>query len=163
MPETDLTDDALRERIRAIKRDEEQISYERRMLHGRIDVVRSEILSRLDRRAGIETEGSDPLADLVHRLTEALTHKGPPPIDAELERFGAGPTDESTAGSADLDDELPQLSDLPDGDLSGLVRSLTERERQASARRQELHHELDELRAEHVSRLQTKYADSAEG
>ena len=54
MGDTSLTDDELRDRIREVKRDEEQVSYERRLLHGRIDVVRSEILARIDRRAGVE-------------------------------------------------------------------------------------------------------------
>ena len=61
MGDTSLTDDELRDRIREVKRDEEQVSYERRLLHGRIDVVRSEILARIDRRAGVEHDDADPL------------------------------------------------------------------------------------------------------
>ena len=38
------------------------------------------------------------------------------------------------------------------------MRVLTLRERRASARRQELHRELDRLRAEHVARLQERFA-----
>ena len=54
MSDSSFSDDELRDRIREVKRDEEQVSYERRMLHGRIDVVRSEILARIDRRTGVE-------------------------------------------------------------------------------------------------------------
>ncbi len=161
MAEPTLTDDELKDRIRAIKGDEEHLSYERRMLHGRIDVVRSEILARLDRRAGTAEASEDPLADLVKRLSEALTHAGPPPIAAELERFGAG-DDAPAAASVDadggLDDLLPELHLLADTELAALVRSLTAQEQRTSARRQELHRELDRFRAQHVARLQERFA-----
>ena len=76
MSDSSFSDEELRDRIREVKRDEEQVSYERRMLHGRIDVVRSEILARIDRRAGVEQSAEDPLQDLVRRLSDALTHTG---------------------------------------------------------------------------------------
>ena len=60
MSDSSFSDDELRDRIREVKRDEEQVSYERRMLHGRIDVVRSEILARVDRRTGVEQATDDP-------------------------------------------------------------------------------------------------------
>jgi hypothetical protein len=158
LPDSGLSDEALRERIRDVKRDEEQISFERRMLHGKIDVVRSEILERIARRSGTERASDDPLHDLVARLSSALTHQGPPPIEEELERFGA----DADAGPVDAEGELPELAELEDAELAGLVRVLTEHERRTSARRQELHRELDQLRAEHVTRLQRRYADAAE-
>jgi hypothetical protein len=156
MPDSSFSDDELRDRIREVKRDEEQVSYERRMLHGRIDVVRSEILARIDRRTGVE-EASDDLSDLVRRLSDALTHTGPPPIDEELERFGA--TDELAAQPGDDTlEELPELPPLADAELTHLVRVLMAHEARTSARRQELHRELDKLRAEHVARLQERFA-----
>jgi|SRR3954470_11970895 hypothetical protein len=156
MSDSSISDDELRDRIREVKRDEEQVSYERRMLHGRIDVVRSEILARVDRRTGVE-EPSDDLADLVRRLSDALTHTGPPPIDEELERFGA--TDElATQPGDDTLEELPELPPLADDELTHLVRVLMAHEARTSARRQELHRELDKLRAEHVARLQERFA-----
>lgn len=157
MGDSGYSDDELRDRIREVKRDEEQVSYERRMLHGRIDVVRSEILARIDRRAGVSTTDEDPLQDLVRRLSDALTHTGPPPIDEELARFGS---DEDVSGELDEEtlDELPELATLADGELTHLVRVLTAREQRTSARRQELHRELDRLRAEHVARLQERFA-----
>ena len=142
-----------------MKRDEEQVSYERRLLHGRIDVVRSEILARIDRRAGVEHDDADPLQDLVRRLSDALTHTGPPPIDDELARLGAEEEDAADVAADDTPlEELPKLTALEDGELTHLVRVLTLRERRASARRQELHRELDRLRAEHVARLQERFA-----
>ena len=159
MAETSLSDDELRDRIREVKREEEQVSYERRLLHGRIDVVRSEILTRIDRRAGVEHHDADPLQDLVRRLSDALTHTGPPPIDDELARLGAEEEDADDIAADDAPlEELPELTALGDGELTHLVRVLTVRERRTSARRQELHRELDRLRAEHVARLQERFA-----
>ena len=156
MSDSSFSDDELRDRIREVKRDEEQVSYERRMLHGRIDVVRSEILARVDRRTGVE-EATDDLSDLVRRLSDALTHTGPPPIDEELERFGA--SDELAAQPGDdALEELPELPPLADAELTHLVRVLMAHEARTSARRQELHRELDKLRAEHVARLQERFA-----
>ncbi len=159
MPEAGLSDEALRDRIRTAKHEEEQVSFERRMLHGRIDVVRSEILARIGRRDGAPASSGDDLQDLVSRLSAALTHEGPPPIDDELARLGA---EVEEMEPADLE-PLAELGTLDDAELAGLVRALTQRERQTSARRQELHRELDELRTEHVARLQQRYADDAGG
>ena len=155
-----LSDEALREQIRVAKQEEEQVSFERRMLHGRIDVVRAEIQARIERRDGHGLDRVEDLQDLVTRLTAALTHEGPPPIDDELARLGAD-ADSDEAEAAELD-ELPELGELDDAELTALVRALEVRERRTSARRQAVHRELDRLRAEHVSRLQERYADEAE-
>jgi hypothetical protein len=161
LPESGLTDEALRDRIREVKRDEESISYERRLLHGKIDVVRSEIIARMKRGSGDAPEGADSLEGLVQRLTDALTHTGPPPLDDELARFGHA--DDPAGDDASVGDVLPELSSLGDAELAGLVKALTARERRTSARRQELHRELDRLRSDHVARLQQKYSDTVEG
>ena len=160
MGDETFSDDELRDRIREVKREEEQISYERRLLHGRIDVVRSEILTRIERRAGVEHPDADPLQDLVRRLSDALTHTGPPPIDDELAKLGAADDEDAAALAADDEplEELPELTALEDAELTHLVRVLTAREQRTSARRQELHRELDKLRAEHVARLQERFA-----
>ena len=56
--------------------EEEEISYRRRLLHGRIDILRAELVDRIKRRHG----GEDAqLAVDIERLTEILAHKGPPP------------------------------------------------------------------------------------
>ena len=98
MSDSSFSDDELRDRIREVKRDEEQVSYERRMLHGRIDVVRSEILAA-GRPAHRRRGATDDLAPIWCGVSaDALTHTGPPPIDEELERFGA--SDELAARAA---------------------------------------------------------------
>ena len=154
-----MDDEELRSRIREIREAEEAVSYERRMLHGRIDVLRSEILARIAGQAGETTPPSEAAskASLLDRLTDVLSHKGPPPIDEELDRLGADDHGESVAG--DLD-ELPDLAELSDDELAAYVHTLSRRERVVSDRRQLLHQEIEGLRAEHVARLRRQYVAS---
>ena len=71
-----LDDEELRRLIDEHVREEEEISYRRRLLHGRIDILRAELVDRIKRRHG----GDDAqLAVDIARLTEILAHKGPPP------------------------------------------------------------------------------------
>jgi hypothetical protein len=60
-------------------REEEEISYRRRLLHGRIDILRAELVDRIKRRHG----GDETLAVDIDRLTEILAHKGPPELSDE--------------------------------------------------------------------------------
>jgi hypothetical protein len=58
-------------------REEEEVSYRRRLLHGKIDILRAELVDRVKRReAGTTTSLSEIDID---RLTEILAHRGPPP------------------------------------------------------------------------------------
>ena len=55
--------------------EEQEISYRRRLLHGKIDILRAELVARLQK-----TEGRSVLDQLdVDRLTEILTSKAAPP------------------------------------------------------------------------------------
>lgn len=42
-----MTDEELKEMIDQLTTQEQQVSYERRMLHGKIDILRAELVSRL--------------------------------------------------------------------------------------------------------------------
>jgi anti-sigma-K factor RsiG len=80
-----LSDDELRKLIDDHVREEEEISYRRRLLHGRIDILRAELVDRIKRRHGGD---ESQLAVDIDRLTDILAHKGPPPglkDDAESE------------------------------------------------------------------------------
>ena len=50
-----LSDQELKDLVRKLRRDEDEISYRRRMLHGRIDILRAE-LQRRQRRAAEEED-----------------------------------------------------------------------------------------------------------
>ena len=71
-----LSDDQLRHQIDDLVKEEEEVSYRRRLLHGRIDILRAELVDRIKRRHGGE---DSQLAVDIDRLTEILAHRGPPP------------------------------------------------------------------------------------
>jgi hypothetical protein len=74
-----LTDDDLRVMIRELEKEEDEISFRRRMLHGRIDILRAELVARLREQV---SAGEAKLADL-DRLSEILTAKAAPHIEDE--------------------------------------------------------------------------------
>jgi hypothetical protein len=69
-----LTDDDLRLMIRDLEKEEDEISFRRRVLHGRIDILRAEPVARLREQV---SAGEAQLAD-VERLSEILTAKAAP-------------------------------------------------------------------------------------
>jgi hypothetical protein len=74
-----LSDSDLRDLIRGLVDEEREVSYRRRILHGKIDILRAELVARLQKRVG---EGESPLGEIdVEKLTEILTSKTPPPDD----------------------------------------------------------------------------------
>jgi RNA polymerase-interacting CarD/CdnL/TRCF family regulator len=70
-----LSDDQLKEMISELERQERDVSYQRRILHGKIDILRAELVARL------QTSGGRSVLDQVDvdRLTEILTGKAAPP------------------------------------------------------------------------------------
>jgi hypothetical protein len=52
-----LSDDELKRHIQSLIDDEEQISRQRRMLHGKIDIFRAELVNRLRKKR--EKEGGE--------------------------------------------------------------------------------------------------------
>lgn len=69
-----LTDDDLRSMIRELEKEEDEISFRRRVLHGRIDILRAELVARLREQV---SAGEAQLVD-VERLSEILTTKAAP-------------------------------------------------------------------------------------
>jgi len=76
---TSLADDDLRVMIRDLEKEEDEISFRRRVLHGRIDILRAELVARLREQV---SAGEAKLAD-VERLSEILTAKATPNADSE--------------------------------------------------------------------------------
>ena len=71
-----LSDQELKDLIRQLTEEEQEVSYRRRILHGRIDILRAELVSRLrtKHQAGEAViSGSD-----VRQLTSILAGKGLP-------------------------------------------------------------------------------------
>ena len=69
-----LSDDDLKREIDKLKEQEREISYQRRILHGKIDILRAELVARLQKSGGRSVlEEVD-----VDRLTQILTGKAAP-------------------------------------------------------------------------------------
>ena len=70
-----LSDDELKALIDDLEQLEHEVSYQRRLLHGKIDILRAELVARL------QTSGGRSVLDQVDvdRLTEILTGKSSPP------------------------------------------------------------------------------------
>ena len=70
-----LSDDQLKGLIEQLEQEERDVSYRRRLLHGKIDILRAELVARL------QTSGGRSVLDQVDvdRLTEILTGKAAPP------------------------------------------------------------------------------------
>jgi len=76
-----LSDAELRDLIRTLLEEEQQVSYRRRLLHGKIDILRAELVARLHKQV---EAGESPLADVdLARLTEILAVKAAPKISEE--------------------------------------------------------------------------------
>jgi len=74
-----LSDDDLRVMIRELEKEEDEVSFQRRVLHGRIDILRAELVARLREQV---SAGEAKLAD-VGRLSEILTARASPKADDE--------------------------------------------------------------------------------
>lgn len=68
----ELTDDQLKEMIQELTEQERQLSYERRLLHGRIELLKSELVMRLKGRSDTELGRVD-----VEALTSILAGRLP--------------------------------------------------------------------------------------
>jgi hypothetical protein len=70
-----LSDDQLKAMIGDLEQQERDVSYQRRILHGKIDILRAELVARLK-----ETGGKSVLEQVdVESLTDILTSKAAPP------------------------------------------------------------------------------------
>ena len=72
-----LSDEELKRLIDEYTREEQEVSYRRRILHGKIDILRAEVVARLQ-----ETQGRSVLDRVdVESLTEILAGKAAPPTE----------------------------------------------------------------------------------
>ncbi len=70
-----LSDDQLKQLIDDLTREEQEVSYQRRILHGKIDILRAELVARLKRSGGRSVLEQVDVAS----LTKILTGKAAPP------------------------------------------------------------------------------------
>jgi len=69
-----LTDEELKQLKDDLEEQERALSYERRILHGKIDILRAELVARLQRSGGLSVLDHVDVA----KLTDILTGKSAP-------------------------------------------------------------------------------------
>jgi hypothetical protein len=70
-----LSDEELKQLKDSLEAQEHELSYQRRLLHGKIDILRAELVARLQKSGGRSVLDEVD----VSRLTEILTGKSLPP------------------------------------------------------------------------------------
>ena len=63
-----LSDDDLKKLIDELTQEEQEVSYRRRLLHGKIDILRAELVARLQKSGGksvLEQVDMDALTDIL--------------------------------------------------------------------------------------------------
>jgi RsiG-like len=154
----EAADIALLREMRAECREaENELSFERKLCHARMDILSAE----LDRRSGASA------GDLVDRLPEILgaTERGP----AERGPLPSRAPDFSIPRNADVprrrveeilgEGTLSRLPQLQAEEIRSIVGSLAEHEQRVSQRRREVHDVMDRLQAEIVRRYTSGEAD----
>ncbi len=146
---------AMRDDCRAI---EDRVSYLRRIIQGRLDIVSAD----LRRRA----EGGSPLdlGTLVEQLPDILSDKGSTGGPGRLPSGLIPPDDPDLTVEIDRvagPDTLGNLPDLSDEIVAELAHSIGELERRASGSRKALFGRIDVLNGELARRYGTGEADVA--
>ena len=74
-----LSDEELKELIDQLTTEEQEVSYQRRILHGKIDILRAELVNRLRKK---HEGGEDTITGAdVEKLTDILSGKVPAAAD----------------------------------------------------------------------------------
>jgi hypothetical protein len=130
------------------------LSYLRRLVQGRIDIVAADLRRRAE--GGAPTD----LADLVEHLPEILAEHVHAAGFGRLPTLMAPSEADETELHSELDavvdaEQLSSLSSLPDDEVHRLVDQLSALERSVSDRRRALHERIDTLQAELTRRYKT--------
>lgn len=135
-----------------LQRTEQRLSYERRLVQGRIDILRAELLARAEHR--------EEAGDIAARLSAVLTDRA---------AAGSGPLGVTSLsvdvpdGSEGLFDDQPaDLSALDLDALDALATDLESRERDLSEQRREIFAAIDRLAAELADRYRADDVPVAE-
>lgn len=150
----------IRQRRAAAEEQETAISYARRVLQGRLDILRAE----LERR---ESQGDGQAADLLAALPGILAgdHRPTDPLHARATRLSLPDTAHVLEQQMDEIADEAALADLRErdtADLQRLMDRLADKERELSGVRRKLFDRIDALRDELAARYKDGRADVRE-
>ena len=147
--------DELRKRRESAEDVEAQISYYRRLLHGRVDLLNFE----LRRRSGQEERS------LIEALPEILASGMTFGSEPNLRHLDTMPPIPATTGrrliDKIMDDSiLTQLPELTDDELTEAIERVQEVEAELSAQRRQLHGVIDALQDEIIARYRSQQGEA---
>ncbi len=145
-----LTLDDIRRMRTECQEAEASLSYLRRLIQGRLDIVHA----YLERPAGSD---APDLSSVVDNLAGILAGPGRPSGPGRNPVLYSPDTDDMEALTTELDailgaDEIGHLADLTEDELRDLANRLQELEIRVSGERRGLHERIDTLQAELVER-----------
>lgn len=143
----------------ACEEEESGISYARRILQAKLDIIRAEAVQRRDEGDRVASRILDALPDIL--ADDASRPDGP----VRLTRFLVPPAVKHHRRAVDAvvsDDVLATLGQRDSAQLAELTEALSERERELSAIRRTLLQRIDTLQAELTRRYKAGLADVGE-
>ncbi|MEA2451998.1 MAG: hypothetical protein QOG04_708 [Actinomycetota bacterium] len=154
---TERSDDDLKAMLAESAEAENEVSFERKLCQGRIDILKAELSRR--------EEGGDT-SDLVSRLPQILAGDEPRSDPGALPSRAP---DFSIPRNADIprrrveeivgEQTLARLPQLPDEEIGSVISALTEHESNLSARRKALHEAIEILQRENIRRMRSGETD----
>lgn len=136
--------------------EESGVSYARRLLQGKLDIIRAEVVARRDR-------GSATAASILAELPSILGDEERRPVtQVRVARFLVPPVVAHHRRSVERlvgDEILGTLHERSDEELAGLVERLSDKEAELSALRRTLLEHIDRLQAELTQRYKSGAAD----
>ena len=150
--------DELREKRVLLDDLDTELSYYRRMLHGRMDLLEFE----LRRRSGEETR------TLIEALPQILAagvggmHRSPIPKELSLDPPSSGSDERHPVDTILQDDFLAHLPTIDNDELIAIQATLTDAERIVSMERREVYDVYDVISAELTRRYKDGLADAGD-
>ena len=144
------------EEVRAARAELQQaevaLSYVRRLVQGRLDIVEAERRGRAD---GTDSGSDDPVQRLPEILGDTTRPPGPGRLPMQID-----PGEDAAALVSEIDHavnpgKLTALTALNESELDAVAAQLRDIEREVSGQRRALHEQLDALQAELVRRYRS--------
>jgi len=153
------------EDLRAARADcsqvEGDISFVRRVVQGRLDMVGYELARRADRteRRSPQSEASAEPVNILFDLPDVLTTGGATPLASQRHMASHEPGTVAVDMASEVDsiissEEMASLAILGDDRIGEITESLRAHEMDLSAMRRQLHERIDAIQGEVVRRYQ---------
>ncbi len=153
-----MSTDELRKKRGLLDELDTELSYYRRMLHGRMDLLEFE----LRRRSG---EESRTLLEALPQILAAGVggiHRSPIPRELSLDPPSSGSDDRHPVDTILQDDFLAHLPTIDNDELIAIQTTLTDAERIVSRERREIYDVYDVISAELTRRYKEGLADAGD-